>query len=84
VLWFFLILRNVQLVPLPHLRAQLDAEVRDMLLEVGEKCSSVVCCRVSPIQKALVVRLVKDNRPVCTAAAGVVRMCPLPAVLISW
>lgn len=44
---------------------QLENDVRDDLLLVGEKCSSVVCCRVSPIQKAMVVKLVKDNRSVC-------------------
>lgn len=32
-------------------------------LEIGCKCRSVICTRVTPLQKALVVRLVKKNRP---------------------
>ena len=29
-------------------------------LQVGQKCAAVVCCRVSPKQKALVTALVKS------------------------
>ena len=32
-----------------------------MLLDLGCACTSVVCCRVSPLQKALVTGLVKDS-----------------------
>ena len=42
----------------------MEEDLKLELLSVGERCSSVVCCRVSPIQKALVVKLVKDNRQV--------------------
>ena len=31
-----------------------------MCLQVGQKCAAVVCCRVSPKQKALVTALVKS------------------------
>jgi magnesium-transporting ATPase (P-type) len=34
------------------------------------KCESVICCRVSPKQKADVVRLVKDNLGKITLAIG--------------
>ncbi|KAJ3323832.1 hypothetical protein HDV06_001202 [Boothiomyces sp. JEL0866] len=39
----------------------LDPEVSDIFLEVALLCKSVICCRVSPLQKALVVKLVKSN-----------------------
>lgn len=34
-----------------------------LLIRLAEKCSVVVCCRVSPQQKADVVRLVRDYKP---------------------
>ncbi|KZV71607.1 phospholipid-translocating ATPase [Peniophora sp. CONT] len=40
-----------------------DAEHKHLLLRLGTLCQSVVCCRVSPKQKALVVTLVKDGIP---------------------
>eukprot|EP01134_Creolimax_fragrantissima_P001479 CFRG1479T1 len=48
----------------------LDDELKIDLLEIAEQCASVVCCRVSPIQKALVVKLVKENREAITLAIG--------------
>jgi len=33
-------------------------------------CEGVICCRVSPLQKALVVKLVKDGLGVMTLAIG--------------
>ncbi len=33
-------------------------------------CEGVICCRVSPLQKALVVRLVKDGLGAMTLAIG--------------
>ncbi|KNC54448.1 uncharacterized protein AMSG_10443 [Thecamonas trahens ATCC 50062] len=39
-------------------------------LQLGNLCKSVICCRVSPLQKALVVGLVKDSEPVVTLAIG--------------
>jgi len=33
-------------------------------------CEGVICCRVSPLQKALVVRLVKDGLKAMTLAVG--------------
>lgn len=34
------------------------------------QCEGVICCRVSPLQKALVVRLVKDGIGAMTLAIG--------------
>ncbi|KNC78142.1 hypothetical protein SARC_09412, partial [Sphaeroforma arctica JP610] len=39
-------------------------------LTVGKACQSVICCRVSPLQKADVVRLVKSNTDAATLAIG--------------
>jgi phospholipid-transporting ATPase len=39
----------------------LDKDVRETFLELAMSCKAVICCRVSPLQKALVVKLVKDN-----------------------
>ena len=34
------------------------------------QCEGVICCRVSPLQKALVVKLVKDGVGAMTLAIG--------------
>ncbi|KAE8736526.1 hypothetical protein FOCC_FOCC018020 [Frankliniella occidentalis] len=41
----------------------------DLLLEVGLACPAVVCCRLSPLQKCQVVRLIKNSRSRPTTAA---------------
>ncbi|KAF8315252.1 phospholipid-translocating ATPase, partial [Clavulina sp. PMI_390] len=43
---------------------------KELLLEVSTQCEAVVCCRVSPLQKALIVKLVKDGLGVMTLAIG--------------
>ena len=47
----------------------LDSEIHEIFLELGLLCKAVVCCRVSPLQKALVVRLVKKNVIGCVTLA---------------
>ncbi|ORX65446.1 aminophospholipid translocase [Anaeromyces robustus] len=39
-------------------------------LELATLCQAVICCRVSPLQKALVVKLVKNNIDAITLAIG--------------
>lgn len=39
----------------------LENDTKLIFLELATYCKSVVCCRVSPLQKALVVKLVKKN-----------------------
>lgn len=39
-------------------------------LNVGVHCRSVICCRVTPLQKALVVRLVRKHLKVVTLSIG--------------
>ena len=45
-------------------------EVQLKFLILGKKCCSILCCRVSPSQKASVVTLVKKNLDVITLAIG--------------
>ncbi|KAG7193218.1 aminophospholipid translocase [Scheffersomyces spartinae] len=40
----------------------LDPELEDMFIDLGSRCKAVVCCRVSPLQKALVVKMVKRKK----------------------
>ena len=41
-----------------------------MFLALATRCRAVVCCRVSPLQKAMVVKLVRDNIDTVTLAIG--------------
>ncbi|KAJ6602623.1 phospholipid-translocating ATPase [Mycena vulgaris] len=41
-----------------------------LLLRLATMCEGVICCRVSPLQKALIVRLVKDGLGAMTLAIG--------------
>ncbi|CAK5275664.1 unnamed protein product [Mycena citricolor] len=45
-------------------------ENKATLLKLGTLCEGVICCRVSPLQKALIVRLVKDGLHAMTLAIG--------------
>ncbi|KAK0400356.1 hypothetical protein QR680_003461 [Steinernema hermaphroditum] len=48
----------------------LKAQFERALLDIGCMCSSVICCRVTPLQKAKVVNLVKRNKKSVTLAVG--------------
>ncbi|CAN6714240.1 unnamed protein product [Malus baccata var. baccata] len=48
----------------------LENDVKDLFLELAIGCASVICCRSSPKQKALVARLVKDKTGNTTLAVG--------------
>lgn len=41
--------------------AALEPDTRKLFLELCQGCRAVICCRVSPLQKAEVVRLVREN-----------------------
>ncbi|OCF37231.1 phospholipid-translocating ATPase [Kwoniella heveanensis BCC8398] len=43
------------------LRYALQPNLKSLFLNLGTQCSAVICCRVSPSQKALTVRLVKEG-----------------------
>ncbi|KAK9996375.1 hypothetical protein SO802_021061 [Lithocarpus litseifolius] len=48
----------------------LEDDVKDLFLELALGCASVICCRSSPKQKALVTRLVKVKTGTTTLAIG--------------
>ncbi|KAG2261346.1 hypothetical protein Bca52824_068425 [Brassica carinata] len=48
----------------------LDKKLEKEFLELASRCSSVICCRSSPKQKALVTRLVKSGTGRTTLAIG--------------
>ncbi|KAH9837972.1 phospholipid-translocating P-type ATPase [Rhodofomes roseus] len=52
------------------LRHALSPGLKGMFLNLTTQCETVVCCRVSPAQKALVVKLVKDGRDAMTLSIG--------------
>jgi P-type E1-E2 ATPase len=45
-------------------------DVSARFLALAMKCKVVICCRVSPLQKALVVRLVKKGINATTLSIG--------------
>lgn len=47
-----------------------DEAHKSLLLKLAMQCEGVICCRVSPLQKALIVRLVKDGLGAMTLAIG--------------
>ncbi|XP_057443138.1 putative phospholipid-transporting ATPase 9 [Lotus japonicus] len=48
----------------------LEDNMKNMFLELATRCASVICCRSSPKQKALVTRLVKSGTGKTTLAIG--------------
>ncbi|KIM63851.1 hypothetical protein SCLCIDRAFT_1213640 [Scleroderma citrinum Foug A] len=48
----------------------LEKELSKSFLELALLCKAVICCRVSPLQKALVVKLVKKNQNSILLAIG--------------
>lgn len=48
----------------------LHPQLERLFLEVVTQCRSVICCRVTPLQKALVVELIKKNKHAVTLAIG--------------
>ncbi|KAG8528732.1 uncharacterized protein KY384_006419 [Bacidia gigantensis] len=52
------------------LKLVLEEELRQKFLLLCKQCKSVLCCRVSPSQKAAVVQMVKDGLDVMTLSIG--------------
>lgn len=48
----------------------LETDLEQTFLSLAVKCKAVICCRVSPLQKALVVKLVKRNLKTLLLAVG--------------
>ena len=51
-------------------QALADEQHKHLLLRLATQCEGVICCRVSPLQKALIVRLVKEGLGAMTLAIG--------------
>ena len=52
------------------LKLVLEDQLRQKFLLLCKQCKSVLCCRVSPSQKAAVVQMVKDGLDVMTLSIG--------------
>lgn len=52
------------------LKFALDKSCRKLFINLSSRCDAVVCCRVSPLQKAKVVELVRRGKNVMTMAIG--------------
>ncbi|ODO05178.1 phospholipid-translocating ATPase [Cryptococcus wingfieldii CBS 7118] len=52
------------------LRYALQPSLKSLFLSLGTQCAAVICCRVSPSQKALTVRLVKEGCNAMTLSIG--------------
>ncbi|XP_058803142.1 phospholipid-transporting ATPase ID isoform X4 [Phymastichus coffea] len=48
----------------------LHPQMEQLFLDVSCQCKSVICCRVTPLQKAMVVELVKKSKGAVTLAIG--------------
>lgn len=48
----------------------LDPSLEKRFIEIASQCKSVICCRVTPLQKALVVELIKRTKNAVTLAIG--------------
>ncbi|OLL23966.1 putative phospholipid-transporting ATPase [Neolecta irregularis DAH-3] len=48
----------------------LERDLEKMFLDLAVSCKAVICCRVSPLQKALVVKLVKRHMKAILLAIG--------------
>lgn len=76
VLWAFSSLADARVLlfvvasPSPSFQAFSEPWTEDLLLQLSTRCNTVICCRVSPLQKAQIVHLIKDNLGVMTLAIG--------------
>lgn len=48
----------------------LAPDLQDRFMELAKRCRSVLCCRVTPLQKSWVVMVVREKLKVMTLAVG--------------
>uniref|UniRef100_A0A8C2KWP6 Phospholipid-transporting ATPase n=1 Tax=Cyprinus carpio TaxID=7962 RepID=A0A8C2KWP6_CYPCA len=53
-----------------HSLVKSSADLEQILVDVACLCKTVICCRVTPLQKALVVELIKRHKRAVTLAIG--------------
>jgi magnesium-transporting ATPase (P-type) len=46
------------------------ADLENSFVDIASQCTAVVCCRVSPLQKAQIVNLIKKHKAAITLAIG--------------
>ncbi|XP_015596375.1 phospholipid-transporting ATPase ID isoform X2 [Cephus cinctus] len=48
----------------------LHPQLEQLFMDVSSQCKSVICCRVTPLQKAMVVEMIKKSKEAVTLAIG--------------
>lgn len=48
----------------------MSPDLRDRFVDLAKRCRSVLCCRVTPLQKSAVVKLIRETLKVMTLAVG--------------
>lgn len=48
----------------------MSPDLRDRFVDLAKRCRSVLCCRVTPLQKSEVVKLIREKLKVMTLAVG--------------
>ncbi|KAK0139271.1 putative phospholipid-transporting ATPase VB [Merluccius polli] len=48
----------------------LESDLQAHFVELAQRCRSVLCCRVTPLQKSAVVKVIRDRLKVMTLALG--------------
>lgn len=48
----------------------LSKDLQGRFVELAKRCRSVLCCRVTPLQKSAVVKLIREKLRVMTLAVG--------------
>lgn len=48
----------------------LSSDLQDKFVDLAKRCRSVLCCRVTPLQKSRVVKVVREKLKVMTLAVG--------------
>ena len=48
----------------------LESDLQARFVELARRCRSVLCCRVTPVQKSAVVKVIRDKLKVMTLAVG--------------
>ena len=57
-------------IPINNLQFHALEDHREKFLELSLKCTAVICCRATPLQKARVVELIKKSQKAVTLAIG--------------
>lgn len=53
------------------LNAIFQGKLENKFLELTQYCRSVLCCRSTPLQKSMIVKLVRDKLSVMTLSIGI-------------